>query len=92
MKHQHCRHTGNALMIVGMIVMLAGIGFSVVNQLPSIQLPALLAQGAILGIFIGALLWLVGARVSGREKIEDRYYWHRHYDKRCQRTSHHSQH
>nr|MBA2814512.1 hypothetical protein [Candidatus Pantoea persica] len=43
MKHQRCRHAGNALMIAGMIVMLAGIGFSVVNQLPSVQLPALLA-------------------------------------------------
>jgi len=33
----------------------------------------------------------VGARVSGRERVEDRYYWLRHYgDKRCRRnhTSH----
>jgi len=89
MKHQHRRNTGNALMIVGLIVMVSSIFFSVLNQLPSIQMPALLAQGAILGIFIGALLWLAGARVSGREKIEDRYFWHRHYDKRCRRTPHH---
>ncbi|MEZ3498713.1 stress-induced protein YchH [Pantoea sp. KPR_PJ] len=89
MKHQHCRKAGNALMIVGMIVMITGIGFSVINQLPSITLPSLMAQGAILGIFIGALLWLAGARISGREKIEDRYYWHRHYDERCRKTPHH---
>lgn len=76
-------------MIVGLIVMVSSIFFSVLNQLPSVQMPALLAQGAILGIFIGALLWLAGARVSGREKIEDRYFWHRHYDKRCRRTPHH---
>lgn len=76
-------------MIVGLVVMVSSIIFSVLNQLPSIQMPALLAQGAILGIFIGALLWLAGARVSGREKIEDRYFWHRHYDKRCRRTPHH---
>lgn len=92
MNYQHCRTTGNALMIVGMIVMVAGIGFSVINQLPDMHLPSLMAQGAILGIFIGALLWLTGARISGREKIEDRYFWHRHYDKRCRRASHHSQH
>lgn len=76
-------------MIVGLVVMVSSIIFSVLNQLPSIQMPALLAQGAILGIFIGALLWLAGARVSGREKIEDRYFWHRHYDERCRRTPHH---
>ncbi len=76
-------------MIVGLIVMVSSIIFSVLNQLPSIQMPALLAQGAILGIFIGALLWLAGARVSGRERIEDRYFWHRHYDERCRRTPHH---
>jgi len=89
MKYQHCRTAGNALMIVGMIMMITGLLFSVINQLPSITLPSLMAQGAILGIFIGALLWLTGARVSGREKIEDRYFWHRHYDKRCRRTPHH---
>ncbi len=77
------------MMVVGLIVMVSSIIFSVLNQLPSVQMPALLAQGAILGIFIGALLWLTGARVSGREKIEDRYFWHRHYDKRCRRTPHH---
>ncbi|WP_152904272.1 DUF2583 family protein, partial [Pantoea vagans] len=27
--------------------------------------------------------------VSGRERIEDRYFWHRHYDERCRRTPHH---
>ncbi len=77
------------MMVVGLIVMVSSIIFSVLNQLPNMQMPALLAQGAILGIFIGALLWLTGARVSGREKIEDRYFWHRHYDKRCRRTPHH---
>lgn len=89
MKHQHCRKAGNVLMIVGLIVMVSSIIFSVLNQLPSIQMPALLAQSAILGIFIGALLWLAGARVSGRERIEDRYFWHRRYDARCRRTPHH---
>jgi hypothetical protein len=71
--------------------MVLGVGFSIMNQLPSLDLPQFLAQGAILSIFIGALMWLVGARISGREKIEDRYYWLRHYDKRCRR-SHNSHH
>ncbi|WP_033782870.1 stress-induced protein YchH [Pantoea sp. 9140] len=91
MKHQHCRVAGNSLMVLGLVTMVLGVGFSIMNQLPSLDLPQFLAQGAILSIFIGALMWLVGARISGREKIEDRYYWLRHYDKRCHR-SHNSHH
>jgi len=74
-------------MVLGLLTMVAGVGTSIMNQLPSVHLPALLASGAMFGIFIGALLWLAGARVSGREKVEDRYYWLRHYgDKRCRRN------
>lgn len=91
MKHQHCRVAGNSLMVLGLVTMVLGVGFSIINQLPTLDLPQFLAQGAILSIFIGALMWLVGARISGREKIEDRYYWLRHYDKRCRR-SHNSHH
>ncbi|WP_313677815.1 stress-induced protein YchH [Pantoea vagans] len=91
MKHQHCRVAGNSLMVLGLVTMVLGVGFSIMNQLPSLDLPQFLAQGAILSIFIGALMWLGGARISGREKIEDRYYWLRHYDKRCRR-SHNSHH
>lgn len=91
MKHQHCRVAGNSLMVLGLVTMVLGVGFSIMNQLPSLDLPQFLAQGAILSIFIGALMWLVGARISGREKVEDRYYWLRHYDKRCRR-SHNSHH
>jgi hypothetical protein len=73
--------------------MVAGVGYSVLNQLPQLQLPQFMVHGAIFSIFIGALLWLVGARISGREKVADRYYWVRHYDKRCRRsTDGHSHH
>ena len=34
MKHQHCRKAGNVLMIVGLVVMVSSIIFSVLNQLP----------------------------------------------------------
>jgi len=91
MKHQLCRVAGNSLMVLGLVTMVLGVGFSIINQLPTLDLPQFLAQGAILSIFIGALMWLVGARISGREKVEDRYYWLRHYDKRCRR-SHNSHH
>ncbi|MBW1216527.1 uncharacterized protein DUF2583 [Pantoea allii] len=92
MKRHHSRMAGNALMVIGLLTMILGVGFSIVNQLPSLNLPQILAQSAMFGIFFGALLWLVGACISGREKVEDRYYWVRHYgDKRCRRT-HHSSH
>ncbi|MFH8134303.1 stress-induced protein YchH [Pantoea osteomyelitidis] len=91
MKRHHTHFLGNALMILGLVTMVGGIGYSVINQLPSLHLPQFLAHGAMFSIFIGALLWLAGARVSGRERVEDRYYWLRHYDKRCRRASHHNQ-
>lgn len=88
MRRKHANLTGNALMVIGLAVMVTGIGYAVLNQLPQLQLPQMLVNGAIFGIFIGALMWLVGARLSGREKITDHYYWVRHYgDKRCRRAS-----
>lgn len=37
-----------------------------------------------MGIFIGALVWLGGAGLSGRrESIADKYYWLRHFHSRC---------
>jgi len=42
----------------------------------------------VLSIFLGAVLWLAGARVSGHEQVSDRYWWVRHYDKRCRRDQH----
>lgn len=92
MNRQHCRTVGNGLMCLGLLTMVLGVGYSIINQLPSVNLPQFLAHGAMFSIFVGALLWLVGARVSGRERVEDRYYWLRHYgDKRCRRD-HHSTH
>lgn len=93
MRRKHANITGNSLMVLGLVVMVVGVGYSVLNQLPQLQLPQFMVHGAIFSIFVGALLWLVGARVSGREKVTDRYYWVRHYgDKRCRRPSRHTQH
>lgn len=78
-------------MCLGLLTMVLGVGYSIINQLPALNLPQFLAHGAMFSIFVGALLWLVGARVSGRERVEDRYFWLRHYgDKRCRRD--HSSH
>ncbi|WP_130834852.1 stress-induced protein YchH [[Erwinia] mediterraneensis] len=92
MKRHHARYAGNCLMVLGLATMIAGVGYAIINQLPSLHLPQFLAHAAMFGIFIGALLWLTGARISGRERVEDRYYWLRHFgDKRCRRASHQRQ-
>ncbi|PIJ49959.1 hypothetical protein BL250_10920 [Erwinia sp. OLTSP20] len=83
--------TGNVLMAAGLLVMVLGVVCSVLNQLSGVNLSGSLIEGAIFAIFIGAMLWLAGARLSGREKVADRYFWLRHYgDERCRR--HHSGH
>jgi hypothetical protein len=61
---------------------------SILNQLPQLDLPQYFAHGAVLSIFLGAVLWLAGARVSGHEQVSDKYWWVRHYDKRCRRDQH----
>lgn len=88
MKRKNAALCGNSLMGVGLAVMVIGIGCAMLNQLPDFNLPGLLANGAVLGIFVGAVLWLAGARIGGREQVCDKYWWHRHYDKRCRRDSH----
>ncbi|AIR01113.1 TPA: stress-induced protein YchH [Pluralibacter gergoviae] len=88
MKRKNAAVCGNSFMGIGMVVMVAGVACAVLNQLPDFNMPALFAQGAVLAIFVGAVMWLAGARISGREQVCDRYWWHRHYDKRCRRDIH----
>jgi len=88
MKRKHSHLLGNALMVLGLVVMIGGVGYSVVNQIPQFSLPQFMVHGALASIFVGALMWLAGARISGREKIADRYYWVRHCgEKRCRHGS-----
>jgi len=89
MKRKSALLCGNGLMGVGMLLMIVGLACSVLNQLPQLHFTTLIAHGAIMGIFIGALLWVAGARMGGREGVSDRYWWHRRFDARCRRTGHH---
>ncbi len=74
MKHKQSLLFGNVLMGVGMVAMVGGIIAAVMNQLPSMHLSEMATGGAIFAIFLGALLWLTGAQVGGREKVCDRYF------------------
>ncbi|MEA9391043.1 stress-induced protein YchH [Acerihabitans sp. TG2] len=89
MKRKSALFCGNGLMGLGMLMMIGGLACSVLNQLPQLNFSTLIAHGAIMGIFIGALLWVAGARMGGHEHISDRYWWHRRFDERCRRTGHH---
>ena len=88
MKRKNASLLGNVLMGLGLVVMVVGVGYSILNQLPQLNLPQFFAHGAILSIFVGAGLWLAGARIGGHEQVSDRYWWVRHYDKRCRRNQH----
>ncbi|EOG6039078.1 stress-induced protein YchH [Salmonella enterica subsp. enterica serovar Agona] len=86
MKRKNASLFGNVLMGLGLVVMVVGVGYSILNQLPQFNLPQFFAHGAILSIFVGAVLWLAGARVGGHEQVSEKYWWVRHYDKRCRRN------
>lgn len=90
MKRKTAMRLGNVFMELGLITMVGGVGYSVLAQLPQLNLPQFLSHGAVMSIFVGALLWLVGARIGGHERVADRYWWVRHFDKRCNRNTRHS--
>jgi len=88
MKRKNASLCGNILMGCGLAVMAAGIIGAVLNHIPQFSIPSMLASASVLGIFVGAVVWLAGARIGGREQISDRYFWVRHFDKRCRRNEH----
>ncbi|KFK94327.1 MULTISPECIES: stress-induced protein YchH [unclassified Serratia (in: enterobacteria)] len=92
MKRRNAGLMGNVLMGLGMVVMVVGVGYSILAEVSQLNLPQFFAHGAVMSIFIGALLWLVGARIGGREQVADRYWWVKHFDKRCKNNQHHSSH
>ncbi len=90
MRRKNAALCGNILMVLGLVIMLSGIFYAILNQVSNFGLPDIMTHAAIFCIFIGALLWLTGARVGGREAVADRYYWIRHYDARCRKNHRHS--
>jgi Protein of unknown function (DUF2583) len=89
MKRKSAAMVGNVLMGLGLVIMVGGVGYSILTEVTQLGLPPFFAHGAVMSIFIGALLWLVGARIGGREEVADRYWWIKHFDKRCNRKQHH---
>lgn len=86
MQHRHCRILGNGMMILGLATMLGGLMLAVVNQLGHLVLSGPLSAISVLAVFIGAIIWLIGANVSGKDKVADRYFLLRYHGNK---TAHH---
>ncbi|MDE8788443.1 DUF2583 family protein, partial [Providencia thailandensis] len=69
MKRKTAVLVGNILMALGLIVMIGSIALNLSSH----------TMGSLFGIFVGAMIWLTGARIGGREKIADRYWLIKHY-------------
>lgn len=73
MKRKTAVLVGNILMALGLIVMIGSIALNLSSHIFSLNLPDMITMGSLFGIFVGAMIWLTGARIGGREKIADRY-------------------
>ncbi|MFT8210019.1 MAG: DUF2583 family protein [Symbiopectobacterium sp.] len=79
MKRKNAVMLGNVFMGIGMVLMIGGIAFTIISQLPELNLPAYFTYFTyftyfdLMAIFAGAMTWLVGARIGGLEAVADRY-------------------
>lgn len=55
-------------MASGLGIIVVGVVTTLMNQLTSLQLPALAVNGAVFAIFMGALLWLTGAQMGAETR------------------------
>lgn len=89
MKYKHAFAVGNFLMAVGMVTMLSSLGYTLMSHIFTLGLPDVFATLSLMGIFVGALVWLAGARIGGRETVAERYWWLRNHDERYRRRTNH---
>lgn len=82
MKRKSAHIIGNILMGLGMVMMIGSIGVNLFAHVINFGLSELVTNGSLFGIFVGAMVWLVGARVGGREKVADRYWVLKHYSRK----------
>lgn len=90
MQRKKAELLSNCLMGVGTLIMLVGAGSAILVTVTELNSLHFLAEGAIVAIFVGALIWLLGASVGGRDRVADRYWWVKNFDKRCCNNQHRS--
>lgn len=74
---------GNVFMGLGLVVMVVGVGYFILNQFLQFNLLQFFVYGVILSIFVGVVFWLVGVCIGGYEQVSDCYWWVCYYDKCC---------
>ncbi|CDG21551.1 conserved exported protein of unknown function [Xenorhabdus poinarii G6] len=79
---------GNILMGMGMAAMLISLSYVLFSHIFGYGDSEFLAGSALIGLFMGAFIWLVGASIGGRERVTDKYWWLKNYDERYRRKKH----
>ncbi|MBD2785924.1 stress-induced protein YchH [Xenorhabdus sp. DI] len=79
---------GNILMGAGMAAMLVSLAYVLLSHIFNFDLSEFLTGLSLMGLFIGAFIWLVGASIGGREQVTDKYWWLKNYDERYRRKKH----
>jgi len=88
MKREHTSLLGNGFMVVGLVLSVSSLAIALLSQASGNLFTDNWAIGSVLGIFCGAFFWLLGAQISGREKVCEKYYLLRLH----QRHPHHRHH
>ncbi|MDX7992831.1 stress-induced protein YchH [Xenorhabdus littoralis] len=88
MKRKNAFILGNILMGLGMIAMFSSLAYVLLSHIFGFGQSELLTGIALMGLFVGALIWLAGARIGGREEVADKYWWLKNYDERYRRKKH----
>lgn len=78
MKRKTAFFIGNILMGFGLVTMIGSFVLNLASHVFGLNLPDAITMGSLFGIFVGAMIWLAGARLGGREKIADRYWLIKH--------------
>lgn len=66
MKRKNASLFGNVLMGLGLVVMVVGVGYSILNQLPQFNLPLIFCAWRNTELFlVGAVLWLARGSCRG---------------------------
>ncbi|MBD2811845.1 stress-induced protein YchH [Xenorhabdus sp. Vera] len=88
MKRKKAFIFGNILMGLGMAAMFLSLAYVLLGHVFNLGLSELLTGVALMGLFVGALIWLAGASIGGREQVADKYWWLKNYDERYRRKKH----
>ena len=90
MKRKNASLLGNVLMGLGLVVMVVGVGYSILNQLPRKQPATILCMALSLTSSASAVLYLAGRSPCWQPRAGQRplLVGAPLYDKRCRRNRH----